>query len=312
MSTVTVTPFDDTVTIQSLDQGPPGPTGAIGPQGPQGLTGPPGPATGTPGPAGPPGDIGPQGPQGVASTVPGPQGPVGPTGPKGDPGGQGIQGPQGIPGAIAEAPIDTNTYGRKAGAWSVVTSAVGEAPSDGKVYGRISGVWQDAWASPAFTGTPVAPTPSPGDNSTKIATTGFVTAMMPVAATAAEWIGNTAPNKMLTPGAVWAAAAPVTMSPSGGTTFVMDLIGGADFILPLTTTGMRATFPYNVKPGQKGVLYLIQDATGGRTLTTWDAGWKFPGGVKPTQSTAANAVDTVSYVALNSTTILATFAAAFA
>ena len=31
-------------------------------------------------------------------------------------------------------------------------------------------------ASPAFTGTPTAPTPNPGDNSTAIATTSFVTA----------------------------------------------------------------------------------------------------------------------------------------
>src|ERR1017187_619453 len=30
--------------------------------------------------------------------------------------------------------------------------------------------------SPAFTGTPTAPTPTPGDNTTKLATTAFVTA----------------------------------------------------------------------------------------------------------------------------------------
>jgi hypothetical protein len=99
---------------------------------------------------------------------------------------------------------------------------------------------------------------------------------------------------------------------NAGATFIMDFISGVDFILPLNAAGMRITFPYNVKPGQKGILYLVQDATGGRTITTYDAGWKFAGGTKPVFSTAPNATDIISYVALNATTILCTFAAGFA
>ena len=53
---------------------------------------------------------------------PGPVGPQGPTGPQGTPGtpggAQGPVGPQGPPGpGIAEAPLDTNTYGRSNAAW---------------------------------------------------------------------------------------------------------------------------------------------------------------------------------------------------
>jgi hypothetical protein len=52
---------------------------------------------------------------------------------------------------------------------------ISDAPSDGKVYGRKNAAWIDAWASPALTGDPQAPTPTAGDNDTSIATTAFVT-----------------------------------------------------------------------------------------------------------------------------------------
>lgn len=44
--------------------------------------------------------------------------------------------------------------------------------------------WVAPLASPAFTGNPTAPTPSPGDNDTSIATTGFVTAAVTAAVNA--------------------------------------------------------------------------------------------------------------------------------
>jgi hypothetical protein len=47
-------------------------------------------------------------------------------------------------------------------------------------------------ASPVFTGNPTAPTPSPGDNDTSIATTAFVTAAVPVPATVAPIVDGTA------------------------------------------------------------------------------------------------------------------------
>jgi len=54
------------------------------------------------------------------------------------------------------------------------TGGISDAPSDSLTYGRRNGVWVDAWASPALSGNPTAPTPSPGDNDTSVATTAFV------------------------------------------------------------------------------------------------------------------------------------------
>jgi hypothetical protein len=76
--------------------GPQGPTGATGPQGPQGPQG----AQGSAGPQGPQGAAGPQGPQGIV----GPQGPQGPEGPQGPQGIVGPQGPQGAQGNASTVP----------------------------------------------------------------------------------------------------------------------------------------------------------------------------------------------------------------
>ena len=88
-------------------------------------------------------------------------------------------------------------------------------------------------ASPTFTGDPKAPTPTASDNDTSIATTAFVaaavTAGAPVAATAAEYIANSAPTKMLTPGAAWSAAAAVTLTESANVA-TPNLSLGLDFI----------------------------------------------------------------------------------
>lgn len=46
--------------------------------------------------------------------------------------------------------------------------------------------------------------------------------------------------------------------------------------------------------GQSGVISIVQDSTGGRTLT-WGNTWKFQGNVAPTLSTSANAVDLLVY-----------------
>ena len=77
------------------------------------------------------------------------------------------------------------------------TAGIADAPSDGTFYGRRNGAWVNPshsditdWAaalaaslssyapllSPALIGAPTGPTPAPGDNSTKLATTAFVTA----------------------------------------------------------------------------------------------------------------------------------------
>jgi hypothetical protein len=163
-------------------------------------------------------------------------------------------------------------------------------------------------ASPTFTGNPSAPTPTAGDNDTSIATTAFVTAALPVAATAAEYAANSAPTKMLTPGAAWNAAPPVGLS---GATVAPNLSLGFDFTWTMSSATSTLNNPTNLKSGQKGMLYLVQ-STGGAIITTWGSFYKFPGGVKPTLSTAASAVDVISFAVKSSTEVECFFAAGMA
>jgi hypothetical protein len=97
-----------------------------------------------------------------------------------------------LAGGIPEAPIDGQLYGRKSAAWSVVPSGPPPSPNipimDGTgasgaatPYAREDHVHPSdtsraPLASPALTGAPTAPTPTVGDNTTKIATTAFVLA----------------------------------------------------------------------------------------------------------------------------------------
>lgn len=52
--------------------------------------------------------------------------------------------------------------------------------------------------------------------------------------------------------------------------------------------------PTNPVPGQSGIVRIVQDATGGRTLT-FHSDWLFEGGVDPTLSVGANDVDLLHY-----------------
>ena len=62
--------------------------------------------------------------------------------------------------------------------------------------------------------------------------------------------------------------------------------------------------PSNQTAGQHGVIELVQDGTGGRTVS-FGSNWKFPGGTAPTLSTAANAQDLLAYYVAASGTIYA-------
>jgi hypothetical protein len=63
----------------------------------------------------------------------------------------------------------------------------------------------------------------------------------------------------------------------------------------LTLTG-NATFanPSNLTAGQSGVIYLVQDGTGSRTLA-YGSQYDFEGGTAPTLSTGANQIDVLVY-----------------
>ena len=66
---------------------------------------------------------------------------------------------------------------------------------------------------------------------------------------------------------------------------------GANNNFTVTLTDNRVIDnPYLPTAGQSGVISVVQDTTGGRTLG-WGNTWKFQGNVAPTLSTSANSVD---------------------
>jgi hypothetical protein len=76
--------------------------------------------------------------------------------------------------------------------------------------------------------------------------------------------------------------------------------------LATVTLGGNRTLsaPTNMLPGS-AILFVRQDATGSRTLT-WNSVFKWPGGVAPSLSTAANATDVFSFV-LDGTNLYGTY-----
>jgi hypothetical protein len=112
-----------------------------------------------------------------------------------------------------------------------------------------------------------------------------------VLATVLDYLGNAA-NKLLTPAIIWGAAAPQGIV---GTPFTPDLNTAIDFIWTLNGPNCQINNPSNLKGGMKGLIYVVQDATGGRTITTWGTAYKFTLGVKPILSTSPGAIDIISY-----------------
>jgi hypothetical protein len=119
-------------------------------------------------------------------------------------------------------------------------------------------------------------------------------------ATAAQYAGNSA-NALLSSNAVWAAAALQTLTDAA--TVTPDFSTGFDFIWTIAAAGRTLANAANLKVGQKGIIYLVQDATGSRTITTWGTSYKFSAGAKPTLTAAANSVDIISYCVRSATAI---------
>lgn len=131
-------------------------------------------------------------------------------------------------------------------------------------------VLKAALSSPAFTGTPTAPTATIGTNTTQIATTAFVQAAAFIAATPPD------PTTTLTD------AATVNWNMNNGTVATVTLGGNRTMAAP-TNLSVR-TF----------ILKVIQDGTGSRTIT-WNSVFKWASGVAPVLSTAAGATDIISF-----------------
>ena len=94
------------------------------------------------------------------------------------------------------------------------------------------------------------------------------------------------------------AAVADIVSLTDGATISVDFNTGQNFAVQL---GGNRTLdnPTNCVPGQTGSAFIIQDGTGGRTLS-YGANWEFAAGTAPTLSTAAAAVDRLDYIVYTS------------
>lgn len=81
-----------------------------------------------------------------------------------------------------------------------------------------------------------------------------------------------------------------------GATINWDMSLGTAATVTLTGTGRTMAAPTNLPAaGTMGVLIIVQNATGSRTITTWNAIFKWPGGTAITLSTGANKRDIVEW-----------------
>lgn len=110
-------------------------------------------------------------------------------------------------------------------------------------------------------------------------------------------------NKIVDAASIYAANAPVTLTDAA--TITPDFRAGRNFMV--TIAGNR-TFanPTNQVAGQSGVIFVKQDATGGRT-PTFGAHYTFIGGT-PYFGGTAGATDVIWYFVQASGTIICTFA----
>lgn len=128
-------------------------------------------------------------------------------------------------------------------------------------------------------------------------------------ATAAEYRAATATVPLsLSPKEAWDAAAEVTLT--DGASIAVDWSTGINFTV--TLGGNRALANgSNEKAGQSGVIRVVQDATGNRTLS-FGTDYEFAGGTAVVLSTAANAQDLLFYYIISSTRVFISAAKAIA
>lgn len=95
-----------------------------------------------------------------------------------------------------------------------------------------------------------------------------------------------------------------------GSTITPDFSVSNNFTVTLGGNRTMAN-PTNPVVGQSGSIFIVQDATGSRTLS-WGSNWDWSNGIAPTLTTTASAVDRVDFIVRSSTSIQAVFTAAYA
>jgi hypothetical protein len=128
----------------------------------------------------------------------------------------------------------------------------------------------------------------------------LTTAQLVDGASSAEFIANTVDKTLLTQ-SMWESGAFVSLTDAA--TIALDM---ATFINATVTLGGNRALgnPTNPKVGQTGIIEIVQDGTGSRTLS-YGSNWEFVGGSVPTLSAPANSSDTLIYTVRSSTRILA-------
>lgn len=93
-------------------------------------------------------------------------------------------------------------------------------------------------------------------------------------------------------------------------TVTPDFTASNNFTLTLGGNRTLAN-PTGLVAGQSGSIFVVQDATGSRTLA-YGSYWKFPAGTAPTLTTTANAVDRIDFIVRSATNIHAVFTGNYA
>lgn len=128
-------------------------------------------------------------------------------------------------------------------------------------------------------------------------------------ATAGDYRGNTTASKFLNPNGVWNAMVEVTLTDAA--TIAWDMSSGFDFIVTLAGDRIMGA-PTNTKAGQKGRLIIAQDGVGGRSISSWNGVYDFQGGVPPSLSTTASALNVLYYDVRSGSSVFILSAGAFA
>jgi hypothetical protein len=145
------------------------------------------------------------------------------------------------------------------------------------------------------------------DSNGRISAVSSGTAPPSAAAASDIWTGTNS-TLFLNTAAMWAAAAPQSVSYSS--TITLDFTTGINFDVGTLTGAVTLANPSNPKVGQSGRIRFVQDGTGSRAIT-FGSWWKAPGGAQ-SLSTPAGTVDCVYYFVRSTTEIEYSVAKAFA
>lgn len=121
-----------------------------------------------------------------------------------------------------------------------------------------------------------------------------------ITSTGSVGINTTSPGAKLH---VYGNSASQIVTLTDGATITPDFSTGNNFTVTLGDNRTLAN-PTNTTVGQSGVLYIVQDGTGSRTLGV-GTHWHFPAGTAPTLTTTANAVDVFAFSVRSSTSVVA-------